>query len=230
MNYFKLLTFLLLTQSGVAAILLYDNAPFPTGGRGETSLSEQGFSSTGRFTHSGTQVPGRSSNESSGFLSIIHGDQLTVRRTSGGLFDALSIDLAEYSDVFRFPTTIQFFGTQVDGTLVSTVFLTDGLFDGPGGIADFQTFSFPTSFKNLQSINTKTINIDAGDRAFSMDNLRVNPVPEPTAVTLLGFSILVAASIWRPNDRWLLIPAQPLPRQYPPPRIRWDGKAEEEAE
>ncbi|MGI8605491.1 MAG: hypothetical protein ACR2OZ_21155 [Verrucomicrobiales bacterium] len=197
MNYCKLLTYFLLTHSGVAATLLYDNAPFPTGGRVETSLIEQGFATTGRFTHSGTQLSGRSSNESTGFLSVIHGDQVSVRSTSGALFDAVSVDLAEYSDVFRFPATIQFFATQSDGTSISTVFVTDGLFDGPGGIADFQTVSFPSSFKNLQSVYTKTINIFGGDNAFSMDNLTVNTVPEPNVASMIICGILVIASFRR---------------------------------
>jgi hypothetical protein len=89
--------------------LHYDNAPFPAGGRRETSLTEQGFVTTGSFTHSGTQNPNRSSNASTGFLDVINGDQAVVRPVAGGLLDAVSIDLAEYSTVFRFPARVEFF-------------------------------------------------------------------------------------------------------------------------
>jgi hypothetical protein len=108
LNSIKLAICLLGAQSCSAATVLYDNAPFPAGGRGETSLTEQGFFTTGHFTHSGTQVSGRSSDDSTGFLSLINGDQLTIRSTSGALFDAVSIDLAEYSDVFRFAAKCSF--------------------------------------------------------------------------------------------------------------------------
>jgi hypothetical protein len=76
---------------------------------------------------------------------------------------------------------------------VSVAFLTDGLFDGPGGIADFQRFAFPESFHGLQSLYTKTINLSAGDIPFSFDELTVNQVPEPMGAIFIGVGGLLLA-------------------------------------
>lgn len=94
----------------------------------------------------------------------------------GNMFDAKQVDLAEYSTVFsgsRAPVT--FVGYKVDGSTVSTTFTMDGVIDGPGGAADFETFRFPDTFVDL-------VQIKIPSSCYSIDNLIVSPSANGTVL------------------------------------------------
>lgn len=105
----------------------------------------------------------------------------------GGAFDAISVDLAEYSTVFSSPATISFRGFQADNTFADVSFTTDGIIDGAGSLVDFQTFMFPNSFLHV-------VRIESLNRTYSLDNLLVVTPPIPEPGTLLG-GIAVATFI-----------------------------------
>jgi len=105
----------------------------------------------------------------------------------GSVFDLVSVDLAEYSTVFPTPLTVPFVGYRVDGSVVNGSFTTDGIIDGTGPIADFETFTFGPEFSNLLRIEIPTY-------GWSLDNLRLNRViPEPNAASfvILGGGFLL---------------------------------------
>ena len=111
--------------------------------------------------------------------------------TNGWIFDLLAVDLGEYSTVVPNAVTVQFIGYRLDGGTVTTSFTTDGIIDGTGPLADFQTFQFdPKDWRNL-------IRVEIPTYGWSLDNLVVG-VPEPTSGALLVFG---GAGLWLASRR-----------------------------
>ena len=97
----------------------------------------------------------------------------------GSLFGLTSVDLAEYSTLFaNQPVTITFVGYYSDGGTVSQSFTTDGIIDGTGPLADFQTFNFNS--KDWSGLTR----VEVPSFGWSLDNLVIN-VPEPSSGSLL---------------------------------------------
>jgi hypothetical protein len=99
---------------------------------------------------------------------------------NGSVFDLVSVDLAEYSTVVPDAVTVHFVGYRQDGSTVATDFTTDGIIDGPGPLADFQTFYFGPEFSGLTRVEVPS-------EPWSLDNLVVvqGGVPEPGTGTLV---------------------------------------------
>lgn len=99
----------------------------------------------------------------------------------GSVFDLVTVDLAEYSTGFPTPFTLLLVGYRVDGSTVNGSFTTDGIIDGTGPLADFQTFTFGPEFSNLLRVEIPTY-------GWSLDNLHLNrQIPEPNAAALVLF-------------------------------------------
>lgn len=114
---------------------------------------------------------------STAYLQAILGDSLSFRSISGSTFDLFSVDLAEYSTVVPDAVTVRFVGYRQDGSIVTTDITTDGIMDGTGPLADFQTFSFGPEFSSLTRVEIPT-------DGWSLDNLVVS-IPEPGTWALL---------------------------------------------
>jgi hypothetical protein len=115
-------------------------------------------------------------------------------------FGLLSVDLAEWSTYYsNQPTTIPFVGYQLDGATITNVFTTDGIIDGTGPLADFQTFYF-TNFTDLTRVEIPGPSEPSGWQIpWSMDNLVVT-TPEPTVGGLLVIGGLIFGA-WKIR-RW----------------------------
>jgi hypothetical protein len=111
------------------------------------------------------------------YVRAAFGSSLMFSLTNGSTFDLASVDLAEYSTVFQEPVTVHFIGYRQDGTTVSEDFETDGIIDGTGPLADFQTFYFGREFSDLSRVEIPTL-------GWSLDNLSIS-VPEPAFAALL---------------------------------------------
>ncbi|MCW5555293.1 MAG: hypothetical protein KIS67_24420, partial [Verrucomicrobiae bacterium] len=98
-------------------------------------------SAPSRFTRNGGGFDFYPENGSA-YLQALDGDSLKFSFLDGFLFDLLSVDLAEYSTVVPDAVTVQFVGYRWHGGTVSTSFTTDGIIDGTGPLADFETFHF----------------------------------------------------------------------------------------
>jgi len=104
--------------------------------------------------------------------------------TNGWLFSMQAVDLAEYSTVVPNAVTVHFVGYRHDGTIVTTDLTTDGIIDGTGPLADFQTFTFDKRLTYLDRVEIPTY-------GWSLDNLVVSiPEPAPGAL-LLGGALLL---------------------------------------
>lgn len=157
----------------------------------ETSWEESGFriDSGNMASHSASNL-----TYSSGFWPANGTDKLSFsRRTSGteptritnilgSRFDAISVALAEYSQVFPVPKDITFIGIASDGSEMSVTFTTDGIITGPDAIDDFEIFYFPASFRSLTRLEVST-------GTFAMDDLVLLPVPEPSSALLLSLGV-----------------------------------------
>ena len=123
----------------------------------------------------------------SAYLQLALGDSLEVFQDSGEVFTPISVDLAEYSDLFAAVMSVGFTGYFSSGPPVTTSFSLDGIIDGTGPMADFETFLFPSSFENI-------IRLESTTNFFSADRLIVS-VPEPgrAALLLLGLMLAVAS-------------------------------------
>jgi hypothetical protein len=125
----------------------------------------------------GGQLSGAADNGTA-YLAGAFGDSLQFSFTNGSSFNLVAVDLAEYSTVVPNAVTVPFYGYRADGSVVSTSFTTDGIIDGAGPLADFQTFYFGPEFSNLMRVEIPTF-------GWSLDNLVVS-IPEPSSLALLG--------------------------------------------
>ena len=122
------------------------------------------------------------------YVQTANSETLSFSSSTGGLFILQSVDLAEYSTVFQEPTTVQFIGYRPDGSFITQDFTTDGIIDGTGPLADFQTFTFGSDWTGLSRVDIPTY-------GWSLDNLVITPAPEPGTLGLgaLGIGALLYA-------------------------------------
>ena len=103
-------------------------------------------------------------------------------------FGLTSLDLAGYSTGAPFPSTFQVVGYHpMDGTVTNFFTLTTPL-------PSFQTFYLDSSFVNLFRVE-----IFGGSAPFSLDNVLISGVPEPSAAALLGLG--AGCVLWRAATR-----------------------------
>ena len=107
--------------------------------------------------------------------------------TNGSLFQLVSVDLAEYSTVLPDAVTVHFVGYRADGSIVTTDLTTDGIIDGTGPLADFETFHFGPEFSSLARVEIPSW-------GWSLDNLYVSvPEPETWSLLMTGGYLLTAS-------------------------------------
>src|SRR5207244_583342 len=121
------------------------------------------------FGRRGTPTNAHWPDNGTAYLQAALGDSLKFSFINGSLFDLRSVDLAEYSTVVP-DGRARFIGYRQDGTTVTADLTTDGIIDGTGPLADFETFYFGPEFSGLTRVEVPTFG--------SLDNLRVF-VPEP---------------------------------------------------
>ncbi len=169
-------------------IIGFNPASLPFGSRMVTNWTESGFffSTPNRMAHSDAGLANWPDNGSAFLVFSANQKPLTFRHLAGNLFSLRSMDLAEYSTVFRTPKDITVTGYKADNSPVSVVVRIDGAIDGPGGAADFQTFTFGPEFSQLDRV-------EVFPDIYSLDNVRVlvesaptNNVPPRTVVNVLA--------------------------------------------
>lgn len=127
---------------------------------------------------------------------------VSVTRDGGGVFHLLGIDLAEaFVDVpfdANNADTIFLTGNLFGGGTVTESFALDGINDGDGGVADFQS-ALLASFWNTSFLTSLDISaLDGSNQgAFSFDNISVlavdtpaTEVAEPGMLALFGIGLL----------------------------------------
>jgi hypothetical protein len=97
---------------------------------------------------------------------------MVVSHVNGKEFTPLSIDLGEYYSTTNTDQTIVFIGRKPGGATVNASFDLDLLADGPGGIDDFQNFTFPPEFSNI-------VQLEVPNTRWRFDNLTFSTVVPP---------------------------------------------------
>ncbi len=171
---------------GTFVFVGFDGPPVqaPGTGRFVDEYNEAGlrFRPIGEITHqnrlvrNGGGIEGRPDNGTA-FLDLLAGSSLSFRFIDGRAFNLHALDIAEYSTVFPYPMVVEFYGYRADGSTVTRTLTTDGIIDGTGPLADFETFSFGKDFFNVVRVEVPT-------DGWSLDNLVVS-VPEPGVGSLM---------------------------------------------
>lgn len=145
----------------------------------EQDVGFTGIGPNGRFGRSGgAEVNEAFPRDGSAYIVAAFGDSLALSSLSGQRFGLVSVDLAEFSTFYNFPRTVQFVGYKPDGSIVMTELTTDGVIDGSGPLADFQTFTFDSRFADL-------IRVEVPTDTWSLDNMVFSQIPEPASAALL---------------------------------------------
>lgn len=139
----------------------------------------------------GPQVP----DNGTAYLQGRPGDFLRFTQ-NGYVFGLVSVDLAEYTTSSLTPVTIRFVGLNYNGDIVATTeFTTAGIADDLGRPA-FQTFYFPPEFQSRQ-FNSVYVNPNfISSAGWSLDNLTIYGVPEPSVLALGCCGGLLLAVRW----------------------------------
>lgn len=140
----------------------------PIGGPAEYPFARQ---------RAGSSLPWMGDSGST-YVSTSGPGSLSARFADGASFDVVSVDLAEYGTIVPDAVTVRFVGFRVDGSSVSQSFTTDGVVDGLGPLADFETFYFSEAFRGLTRL-------EVPPSGWCLDNLVLAVVPEPGTSTLV---------------------------------------------
>jgi len=106
------------------------------------------------------------------------------------MFSFLSVDLAEFGTLYQTPLIVRFVGYRFDSSIVTTDLTTDGIIDGTGPLADFQTFFFGPEWSGLSRV-------EIPNSGWSLDNLVVSIPEAGTWVLLVLGGALAGCRFWK---------------------------------
>ena len=141
------------------------------------------------LTLAGGGVSNRPEN-GTGYLQVTPGAKLGFGFYTfpGTPFILLSFDAAEYVTNYPGPVSLLVVGYKGMGVTVTNVFTTDGVNDGTGPLNDFETLHLGPEFVGLYHVDVFSQNGSPLTQGFSVDNVLISGVPEPSAgaLALLG--------------------------------------------
>jgi len=140
---------------------------------------------TDGFGRQGSNPPSFWPDNGTAYVFGSLGDSLMFGLDDGSDFGLVSVDLAEWSTAYPEAVTVPFVGYRRDGSTVTASFTTDGIMDGTGPLADFQTVYFGPEFAGVYRVRIPAY-------GWSLDNLVVS-IPEPGTSTLLAIGAVLVA-------------------------------------
>jgi hypothetical protein len=128
------------------------------------------------------------------YLEVTSGAKLGFELTPLTLFNLVSFDAAVRG--INYPgTTLEVIGYQVMGVTVTNYFTLDSLADRrANNLPDFQTFTLDSQFNNVYRVDVLT------DK-WSLDNLVISGVPEPSGAALIGLGAVCSLGWIRVKGR-----------------------------
>ena len=117
-------------------------------------------------------------NEGSSYLHSSTFSSIFIQANQSDFFSLVSLDIGEYSSYVS-NDSVTITGFKSSGDQVSTTFQLDEVFDGIGGINDFQLITLDANWTNLTRV-------ELDSSAYSLDNIQIdlNPIPVPAALWL----------------------------------------------
>jgi hypothetical protein len=113
------------------------------------------------------------------YVSVAPGGGL-LTKTGGGAFSIQQFDFAGWAFALD-EHDFRVMGTRAGGSTITQLFTPDGLSDGQGGVADFQTFTLAGDWTNLLQVTWQHFGGAQGlTNGVAIDNVRVN---EPQDLT-----------------------------------------------
>jgi hypothetical protein len=183
-----------------ATTVTFDSVP-SVGNPILTSLTTQGFTFTSGHFHTidSPTLASFGGDVANGTIYIAEeagslGLPITMADAGGQPFILSSFDGAEMflnsaaAAAGGYPNAnqINVVGSLWGGGTVNTMFPLDGIADGVGGAADFQTFVLPASFTNLTSVVFSGALVTGLPGGISLDNINTGVIPAPGALLLGG--------------------------------------------
>ena len=195
-------TLCLFSLPGLAAVIDFESLWCSDCGIGKSSISEDGFSVTGDYTHTDalSMSNGYDTVFSNGSRNAIRtplspDTEVTLSHNAGALFNLLSVELAPYGSGHSAPT-ITFIGLKASGASVSQTFITSG--------SEFSEYVFSTNFVRLQSVTVAKTRaphaIWPGEMlvpAAAFDRFTASVIPLPPAILLMGSGLFALAGFRR---------------------------------
>lgn len=180
-----------LAGTASASVVTFDDITPPTGNSIHTFATSGGFDFNGAHFHIVDTPDARLVDNGTQFLAAEAasglGKAVTMTQVGGGLFTLGGLDVAEVwrsgeslNDFFQVSLT----GNQFGGGVLSALITLDGVADGPGGAADFQSVVLG-GWTNLMSVTITGVNAAGGFGDYSIDNLVIGAVPEPQTYALM---------------------------------------------
>jgi hypothetical protein len=138
------------------------------------------------LTLAGGGVSDRPEN-GTGYLQVTPGAKLGFGFYTfpGTPFNLLSFDAAEYITGSLGPVSLLVVGYQGMGLTVTNAFTTDGVNDGTGPLNDFEALHLGPEFVELYHVDVFSQNGSPLTQGFSVDNVLISGVPEPSTGTLV---------------------------------------------
>lgn len=125
-------------------------------------------------------------------------DDVILSKVGGGGFTLNQFDFAGWEGG---EVAFSVVGYYVGGGSITQNFTPDGISDGPGGSADFQTFLVTGNWSNLSSVAWTHAGAGTVQGLFALDNILVDSsaaaVPEPSTFALMGLGGALLALVRR---------------------------------
>lgn len=188
---FRIACLCLFSAVSQAAIVSFDVASFPGSAGRIESYTENGVKFGGAFTHTDVGLPGNPFNETA-FIQYEGYSSMNIGMANGGLFNLLSIDIAELNMDTGGPASVTFIAQRPGSVMVSATFTTDGIINGTAG--DFETFYFGDDFKGVHYVYIADALKDS-IYTYSFDNIHVSAVPLPAAAWLFLSGLLAMVKL-----------------------------------
>lgn len=190
----KLCTLALASLAGSALAIIDFEEVASSGNPILTTLDSQGYRFTSSHFHSIDDPAASALADNGSDVYIGHeggdlGRAITMIQIGGGLFNLASFDMAELwiSSPGAYPNAshVEVHATFSDDSTTTFNLALDGVIDGAGGAADFETAV--VNLTNLKSVRFNGVNpVAGGDFAFAIDNIDAAPVPEPATMVALA--------------------------------------------
>lgn len=150
----------------------------------------------GNFVLTGPNVSG-TPQDGTAYLGVTGGADLTFGLTSGGYFNFVSVDLAGANTSFP-GASLEVVGYYPQAVTVTNYITVDSYLDRrANNLPDFETCYLSSQFQHVYRVDVFSVSSDSHYPPWSLDNVVIGGVPEPSTSVLLLIGALCATGYAR---------------------------------